>query len=116
MPEVVAERDGLDEVFVEPECLRGGPGGLGDLEGVHEAGPVVVALRREEDLGLVLEPAEGLAVYNPVAVAHVGGADVALFLRHEPAARVPRPHGEWAQGFIFPRFKFFPDHRAPPLF
>jgi len=41
---------------------------------VGEAGAVVVPLVVDEDLGLVLETAEGAAVDDAVAVALVGGA------------------------------------------
>ena len=49
---------------------------LRDLEGVGEAGAVVVADRRQEDLGLALEAPERLAVEDAIAVALVGGAQV----------------------------------------
>ena len=69
VPEVVPERDRLGEVLVQTERAGGGAGDLRDVEGVGEPHPVVVALGRQEDLGLVLEPAERLRVHDPVAVA-----------------------------------------------
>jgi hypothetical protein len=42
---------------------------------VGEAGAVVVALRRDEDLGLVLEAPEGLGVKDAVAISLEGGAE-----------------------------------------
>ena len=45
---------------------------LGHLEGVRQARDVVVALGVDEHLRLVLEPAEGLGVEDPVAVALEG--------------------------------------------
>ena len=67
--EVVAEPDRLGQVLVQPERpghVAGDPAGL---ERVREPGAVVVALRRDEHLGLVLEPPERLRVDDPVAVA-----------------------------------------------
>ena len=67
--EVVAEPDRLGQVLVEAERAGDGAGDPAGLQGVGEAGAVVIALGGDEDLGLVLEPAEGLRVDDPVAVA-----------------------------------------------
>ena len=67
--EVVAEPDRLGQVLVEAERAGDGAGDPAGLERVGEAGPVVVALGGDEDLGLVLEPAKGLGVDDAVAVA-----------------------------------------------
>jgi hypothetical protein len=69
MAEIVAEGDRLREVFVEAESTGYGTGYLHHLQGVREACPEVVAVRRDEDLGLVHEPAERLGVDNAVPVA-----------------------------------------------
>jgi hypothetical protein len=69
MPEIVPEADRLREVLVEPQRARHGAGDLRGLQRVREARAVVVALRRDEDLRLVLEPPERLAVHHAVAVA-----------------------------------------------
>ena len=50
------------------QAARDRPRDLHDLHGVGQAGAVVVAHRRDEDLGLVLEPAERLGVDDAVAV------------------------------------------------
>ena len=67
--EVVAERDGLGQLFVQAQHLGDGPRDLRHLEGVGEPRPVVVAGRREEDLRLVLQPPERLAVDDAIAIA-----------------------------------------------
>ena len=59
--EVVAEPDRLGQVLVEAERAGDGAGDPAGLQRVGEPGAVVVALGRDEDLGLVLEPPEGLA-------------------------------------------------------
>ena len=66
------------------------PGDLRHLERVRQARPVVIAGRREEDLRLVLEPAERLAVDDAVAVALERRPDVVLGLRAQAPARVAR--------------------------
>ena len=61
VPEVVAERDGLGQLLVQPEHLGDAARDLRDLERVRQPRAVVIAGRREEHLGLVLQPPEGLA-------------------------------------------------------
>ena len=77
VPQVVAQGDGLGQVLVEAQGAGDGPGHLLHLQGVGEPGPVVVAQRRHEHLGLVLEPAKGLAMEDPVPIPHEAGADLA---------------------------------------
>ena len=67
--EVVAERDRLGQVLVQPQRAGDRARDLDDVQRVGEPDPVVVALRREEHLRLVLQPAERLGVHDPVAVA-----------------------------------------------
>src|SRR5829696_3590137 len=67
--EVVAESDRLCQVLVQPERARHAPGDAAGLERVREPGAVVVALRRDEDLRLVLQAPERLRVHDPVTVA-----------------------------------------------
>ena len=78
--EVVAEPDRLGEVLVQPQRARHGARDPARLERVREPGAVVVALRRDEHLGLVLQPPERLGVDDPVAVALEGGAMVRVRL------------------------------------
>ena len=73
--EVVAERDRLGQVLVEPQRARDRARDLRDLERVRQARAVVVALGREEDLRLVREAPERLAVDDAVAVALEVGAE-----------------------------------------
>ena len=90
MTEIVAETDRLDEVLVEEERPADSAGNLGHLEGVGEAGPVVVTGGSDKDLGLVHQPAKTLGVEDTVAVALERGAQVALWFRRgavAPAAR-----------------------------
>ena len=94
VPEVVAEADRLGEVLVEAQRARDGARDPDRLERVREARAVVVALGRDEDLRLVLEPPERLAVGDAVAVALERAAQPARLLLDEPAARLRRAHGE----------------------
>ena len=69
MAEVVAQADRLGEVLVEFERAGDRARDPAGLKRVRQPGAEVVALGRDEDLRLVLEAAERLAVDDPVAVA-----------------------------------------------
>ena len=86
--EVVPEPDRLDQILVEPQRAGDGARDLGHLERVREPRAVVVAGRGDEHLRLVLEPAERLAVDDPIAVA--------LERRAQPAVGL----GPWPLGGI----------------
>jgi hypothetical protein len=59
MAEIVGEGQRLGEILVQREPPRDRTRDLRHLQRVRQAGAVVVALMRDEDLRLVLEPAEG---------------------------------------------------------
>ena len=59
--EIVAERDRLGQLLVQPQHLGDAARDLRHLERVGQPRAVVIALGREEDLRLVLQPAERLA-------------------------------------------------------
>ena len=86
--EVVAEADRLGEVLVQAQRPCDGARDAGHLERVRQARAVVVAPRRDEDLRLVRQPAEGLAVDDPVAVALEGRAQRAVGLGARAQRRV----------------------------
>src|ERR687898_2108440 len=67
--EIVAEGDRLRQVFVEAESSGYGTGYLHHLQRVREACPEVIAIRGDENLSLMHEPAEGLGVNDAVPVA-----------------------------------------------
>ena len=88
VPEVVAERDGFGELLVQAQHLGDRARDLRHLERVREPRAVVIAGRREEDLRLVLEPPEGLAVDDAIAIALERRPDVVFAFRPQAAARV----------------------------
>jgi hypothetical protein len=93
--EVVPERDRLGEVLVQAQgpCHRARDAGR--LERVREARAVMIALGVDEDLGLVLQAAEGLAVDDPVAVALKRRPQAAFLLfRVRAAPGLVRAHRE----------------------
>src|SRR5439155_25469863 len=71
--EVVAQRDDLAEVLIQPDRAGDRAGDLRGLRRVGEPRPVVVALVVDEDLGLVGEAPERRRVNDAGAVALKGG-------------------------------------------
>ena len=86
MAEVVGQRQRLGEILVEAERAGERAGDLRHFERVGEPGAVMVALVEDEDLGLVLEAAEGGGMDDAVAVAAEGAAALAGGLGMEPPA------------------------------
>lgn len=81
-----------------------------------EACPVMIPFRGEKDLGLVLQPPEGLAVKDPVPVPLVDGAEEVLGLLSVPACGPAAERRERRQDLFFCRLQLFSDrHRHPPL-
>lgn len=69
MAQIVGQGNGLGEILVEPQGTSNGAGDLGNLDAVGQAGAEEVTLVIHEDLGLVLEPAEGRGMDDAVPVA-----------------------------------------------
>ena len=88
--EIVRQRQGLRQIFVEAEGAGDRAGDLRDFEAVGQAGPVMVALVIDEDLCLVLEAPEGARMDDAVAVALKRRAHLVLGLRVEATATVFR--------------------------
>ncbi len=93
MTEIVGERQGLREVFVEPERAGNRAGDLRDLQGVDEPRAEVVVPVLDEDLRLVLQAAEGVGMDDTVAIALVGRAERVFRLGVDAAARRRRVGG-----------------------
>ena len=82
MADIVGEAQRLGEILVEAERARHRPADLGDLEAVGEPDPEMIAVGRDEDLGLVAQAAERDRMDDPVAIALEGVA-------RAPAGRPP---------------------------
>ncbi len=93
MAEVVRQRQRLREILVEPEGTRDRARDLLHLERMREPCAVMVAFVEDEDLRLVLEPAEGGGMDDPVAIAPEVVARGARRLRMQPSAALGRDRG-----------------------
>ena len=107
MPQVVREGDGFGEVLVEPQRAGDGAGHLHYLQRVGQARPIVIPLRREEDLGLMLQPAEGLAVNDAITIALKTGAQVILRLSRLASFRGGRQGSARTEPLALPLFGDF---------
>ncbi len=67
--EIVGERQRFGQVLVDAQGARQGACDLGDLDGVRQAGAVVIAFVIDENLGLVLQAAKCGRMDDAVAVA-----------------------------------------------
>ena len=110
--EIVAERDRFGQLFVQPQHLGDGPRDLRDLERVRQPGAVVIAGRREEDLGLVLQPAERLAVDDAIAIALKRRPHIVFRLRPQPAARIGALGRLRREHLALARFELFAKRHA----
>ena len=86
--EIVAVADRLRQILVQPERPGDVAGDPGRLERVGHPRSVMVALGRDEDLRLVLEPPEGLRVHDSVAVALERGPVQRVRLRSLAVGRI----------------------------
>ncbi len=91
VPEIVPQRYGFGQILVQGQGTRNCPGNLRDLQGMSQAGPIVIPLGREEYLGFILQASKCLAVQDTVAIhlenrAHRAG----LFLDSPPPGGIAR--------------------------
>src|SRR5262252_9945271 len=90
MAEVVGERQRLRQILVEPERARERAGNLRDLQRMGQTGAKMIAVVKDENLGLVREPPEGARMDDAVAIAAEDIAGRAHRLWVEPAAAPAR--------------------------
>src|SRR5688572_17916414 len=114
--EIVAQCDRLGELFVQLQHLGDRPRNLRDLEAVREARAVVVTRRRKEDLRLVLQPPERLAVNDSIPVVLKRRAHVVFRLGMQTASRLGAVRGLWSEGLALALLEGFTNgrQRRPP--
>jgi hypothetical protein len=90
MAQIVGERQRLGQILVESERPRDRSGYLRNLKAMRQASAEMITLVLDEDLGLVLEATERLAVDDAVAVTLKGRTEGVLRLTVQPPARCAR--------------------------
>ena len=68
VPQVVAERDSLGEILVQPQRARHGSGDLRNLKAVGQPHAEMVAIGRHEHLRLVPQPSKADRMDDAVAI------------------------------------------------
>ena len=68
MPQIMRKRNGFGEILVQAQCAGDGTCDLADLKTVRQSGSEQIALMIDEYLCLVLEPPEGRAMNDTIAV------------------------------------------------
>ena len=112
MSQIVAQRNRLCQIFVQPQGPGDGPGDLGNLQGMGQPSTVMIPLRRKKHLGFPFQAAERLTVDDPVTVSPVAGADIARLLRRVPAQAFFRQCGIGSQHPFFQFLRTFPNRHA----
>jgi len=100
MTQVVTEGNGFRQVLIEVQGASDGAGYLSHLQCMGEASYIVVTQWGNENLRLVLEPAEGLAGDDTVAVALDTCPYRVWLLRSLPAFGKPAFHGMRRKAFF----------------
>ena len=83
--QIVSQGDGLRQAFIEPQRFCDGPRNLGNLQGVGQTRPVMIALKKKKNLGLMLQTAKGFAVKDPVPVTLINRPDITRRLLPVPS-------------------------------
>ena len=69
MAQIMPQRDGFGQIFVQPQAPGQRPGHLRHLQRVGQAGAVMVAHGGKKHLRLVFQPPEALAVNDTVPIS-----------------------------------------------
>ncbi len=69
MAEIVGKTERLGQILVQPERASHGSADLGDLDRMGQPDAKMIAVRSNEYLGLIPQPAEGSGMDDAVAVA-----------------------------------------------
>ena len=85
MPQVMAERDGLRQILVEPERAGYGARYLRNLKGMGKPRAEMIAFGGEEHLGFVRQAAEALAMQDLVAITLEFGSQEIRLERARPS-------------------------------
>jgi hypothetical protein len=93
MPDVVYQRESLDQIGIQIEARCDGARDLRNLDGVRQSRAKVVGDTMSENLRLILEAAKGAGVNDAVAIALERGAIWMLGLGVASSARVLNPDG-----------------------
>ena len=116
VPEIMPQGDGLCQILVQAQGTGQRPRHLGHLEGMGQAGAIVIPLGREKDLGFKLQAAKGLAVNDPVPVPLIHRAQIAGGEGGLPARGLRGVGGVGGEEQVFIRFRLFTNgHGAAPF-
>ena len=112
MTDIVRQRQRLAQILIEPEDTRDDTRDLGDFQAVGQAHAVMVAVGRDEDLGLVAQAAERDRMDDAVTIALIGtarparAAVVGQELAPARASRIRCVRSE-GQALVFPETSAF---------
>src|SRR6056297_99210 len=68
MAQVMRQRNGLCQIFVQAQCPGNGASNLGHFQGMRQPGSIVVPLGRQKNLSFIFQTAEGLTMQDTIAI------------------------------------------------
>ena len=80
MTQIVAQSNGLRQILIQAQRTGNAPGDLGNLQGMGQAGTVMVSFWRDKHLCFMLHAAKGFAMDDTVSVPLEIRTDIAFFL------------------------------------
>ena len=114
VPQIVRQRDGFGQVFIQLQGTGDVAGDGGDFHRMRQPCAQMVARAVQEHLRLVFEPAKRARVNDAVAIALVVGAPVGRFFRILAAAGVRAELGVRREVLPLQLFQFFAGARHVP--
>ena len=108
VPQIVAQGDRLGQILIQAQRPRDGTGDLGYLEGMGQAGTVMIPFGRQENLRFVLETAERFRMQDAIPVPLISGPIGAGFLFPVPALGTGRQSSAGRQHDPFDFLLAFP--------
>ncbi len=103
--QVVRQADAFHQVFIGTQGAGDRAGNLRYLQGVRQPGAVVIALVIDENLCLVLQPAEGGGVQDAVAITLERRAVFGLIVGKDAPLGISAAASVGRQGLLFNCFK-----------
>ena len=82
---IMSQGDRFSQIFIQAQGFGDRSGVLRHLQRVRHARSVMVAVRRQKDLGLILKSSEGFAMKDTVPVPLKNRPDVTLLFGRGPA-------------------------------
>jgi hypothetical protein len=116
---VMAQGNGLGQVFIKLQTDGNGTGNLGNLENVGQASAVMVPGRGQKHLGFMFEATKAFGMNNPVAVALKNRTQITgvrLIVQAPPGVHTQEGMGRKNRPLLFFKLTTYGQTHGPFLF